>query len=312
MKKFLYLLVLIPILSGCANNSDEPIIMTTVKPLTDLTSMIVGDNFEVKSVYPKDSDAHHYELTAKNMRQIADSDMFIYISDSNNGFSADLSKSGEYKTKFVSVTQEQEFKDNVDSKLYTDESLLEDDEHNKNTEHEKEHISGDIMDPHVWVSPKKLMLISDVITKKVSELDPKNKEEYEANNQTVQEELTKYDLKYTEFAKKQKYPIIVAHDAYNYLNLDYGIESTSLYGLVHDDEPTASEIKDVVNMINDEKIPAIYVEQNDQQNKVVNQIAEETGVEVRTLNNMASESSTDDSSVYGLLEENLESLYILK
>ncbi len=315
MKKFLYLLVLIPFLSGCTNSSDEPTIMTTVKPLTDLTSEIVGDNFIVKSIYPNDSDAHHYELTAKNMSQIADSDMFIYISDSNNGFSADLQASGEYNTKFVSITQDQDFKANVDSSLYTDESLLED-EHEENStsdkSHEEEHIDGDIMDPHVWVSPKKLMLISNVITENVSKYDPEHKAEYEANNKAVQEKLAKYDKEYTEFAKEQKYPIIVSHDAYNYLNLDYGIKSTSLYGLVHDDEPTASEIKDIINMINKQNIPAIYVEQNDQNNKVIQQIADETGAQIRILNNMASQSSSDDSSVYGLLEANLEALSILK
>ncbi len=309
MRKIMYLLVLIPFLSGCTNNSDEPTIMTTVKPVTDITREIVGEHYNVQSVYPNDSDAHHYELTAKNMSQIADSDMFIYISDSNNGFSADLKASGEYNTKFESITNDSMFKDNVDSKLYTDENLLDDDH-----EHEKEekHVTGDIMDPHVWISPKKLMLMSNVITDSVSKLDPDNKAEYEANNKTVQEKLAKYDKKYQEFARAQKYPIIVAHEAYNYLNFDYGIESTSLYGLVHDDEPTANEIKDAINMINDKKIPAIYVEQNDENNKVVKQIADETNIEIRTLNNLASESSTDDSSTYGILEANLEALSILK
>ncbi len=300
-----YLLALIFILSGCSaqTTSTENTIYTTVSPITDITKAIVGDEYEVVSIYPEDSDPHHYELTAQDMTKITNSELFIYISDSNNGFSHDLKESGDYNTEFFSVTNAKEFVDNVDPSLYElDEDAVTQDEHGH------EQIEGEIVNPHVWVSPKMLILMTNVIADELIAHEPDNAELFKENANAYIEQLETFDKLYTELGEDQRYPIIVSHSAYNYLNTDYGIESQSLYGLVHEDEPTAQEIEAVIDLINQENIPAIYVEQNDENNKMVLEIANQTGVEVKVLNNM----STTSVDTLTALQDNLDALSVLK
>lgn len=307
MKKLLMLLVLV--LSGCTGQaqSSKPTVYTTVKPLKDISQAILGEDYQVKSVYPADSDPHHYELTAKDMAGIAESDLFIYISDGNNSFAHDLASSGEYKTEFLNITSNSEFVNSVDSSLY-DENLMPKEAEHDHDGHNHETYAGEILDPHIWVSPQKLMVIGDVLVDEFNEHYKVENDQFIKNYEIYKKELSSIDKEYQEFAKKQKYPIIVSHSAYNYLKYDYGIKSLPLYGIINEDEPTTKDIEATIDLINKEKIPAIFVEQNDLENKVIKQIAAETGVEIRTLNNM----STTNEKTLEALKDNLEALSILK
>ncbi len=324
MKKIIgSLLVMVLALSGCTNQAEtKQQIITTVKPLTDITKMIVGDNYEVSSVFPEDSDPHHFELTAKNMKDIADSKMFVYISDTNNSFSKDLKNSGDYNTTFLNVTNDPTFKDAVDPSLYGDSSEAHDHSHEGEEDHDHEseeahdheseeahdHESEEqvILNPHVWLSPKKLLIITDTIVENISELDPDNASTYEENGKKVTEKLEKLDQEYTEFAKTQKYPMIVAHDSAGYLESDYGIETVGIYDLTHESEPTAKEIEGYISDIKAKNIPVIYVEQNDLDNKLMKQISEESGAEIEAFNNLSTVGESGDT--FSILEDNLTAL----
>ncbi len=321
MKKKYILILFILMLSGCTNQGDstvqDRVIMTTVKPITDITQAIVGDNFKVQSVFPENSDPHHYELTAKTMQSVVDSEMFIYISDENNGFSRDLKESGNYNSIFLNITQDSAFKSAVKPSLYGDVDAVHthdesedehaDDEHNETPDENHEEV---ILNPHIWLSPKKLMLMTDIIVENVSKIDADNAELYRENGDEIIAKLSVLDEQYEEFAKEQKFPLIVTHDSVSYLTSDYGIDTIALYDLSHESEPTAKEIEGYITKINDEKIPAIFVEQNDQTNKLMQQIADYTDCELKVFNNL----STSDQSVDTLtiLEENLTALTILK
>lgn len=311
MRKLLILLFIF-VLTGCSTETESAkgTVYTTVAPLADLSKAILGEDYKVESVYPKDSDPHHYELTAQDMTNVANSDLFVYISDSNNSFTHDLKESGDYATEFFNLTSSSSFVEQVDPNLYNGELIISEEEHEEDEEdaHNHEVIDGEIIDPHVWVSPNKLLIIGDVLVDEYSEHFSEDAELFTSNWEAYSAKLSSLDQAYSNFANEQKYPIIVSHSAYNYLDYDYGIESVSLYGLVNEDEPTTKEIETVIKQINDSKIPAIYVEQNDLENRVIKQIAAETGVEVLTLNNM----STTSVDTLTALQDNIDALQILK
>ncbi len=305
------------ILTGCTNqdtpSGEKGVIMTSVKPITDITEAVVDGNFKVESVFPENSDPHHYELTAKTMQKIVDSEMFIYISDENNGFSRDLKASGNYNSTFLNITQDSIFKSRVTPSLYGDvkaaHSHDEEDEHEED-EHEEDEHEDVILNPHIWLSPKKLIVMTDVIVENVAKLDPDNAELYRKNGDEIIGQLQFLDKKYQDFATQQEYPLIVTHDSVSYLALDYGIETIALYDLSHESEPTSKEIEGYITKINYERIPAIFVEQNDQSNKLMQQISDYTGCELKVFNNLST--SSNDADTITILEKNLEELAILK
>ncbi|MBP2966834.1 zinc ABC transporter substrate-binding protein, partial [Acinetobacter baumannii] len=88
MKKKLWLtassLLLLVLLGACTNNTEPKIegekisIMTSFYPMYDFTKHIVGDLGEVEMLIPSGTEAHDYEPSAKDLKKIQDSDVFVY------------------------------------------------------------------------------------------------------------------------------------------------------------------------------------------------------------------------------------------
>lgn len=282
-------LILLMFLPAVGEQQEDRIeVYTTVYPFELLTQEIGQDKVMVSNLYPVDSDVHSYEITAQDAKDIVDSDLVIYISEEDDKDIYDLSQTDTDDTVYVDLATDDTFIQNLDD------DVLE---------------NGMLVNEHIWISPEKLMLVARVITDSLKEIDIQNSAYYEENYQSVIEKLSVIDEQYNSFASEQTKPLIITHDAYFYLAHDYGIDYSTLYGEHHDDEPSANKMISVVETIEQNNINSILVEQNDVNNTVMNEIAEQTGVQVEVINNMSSASSMEqfkEMDIYQLLEYNLE------
>ena len=305
MKNKIYVvLVMLFILTGCQHDKNDNIITikSTVGPLTQIVKLVGGEKVDVQSVYPDGVDPHSYEISGNNLLSISNADLVFYISDNYETWVKALDEQNASETKFINITEHTNFKKNVDNILYSSDkesSIEESDNHNHQT-------TGGIIDPHVWISPSKLMIISTIVTEELCEYDTTNCDTYRNNSQELLNELSIIDKEYESLEKTFDKTIIVAHDAYSYLETDYGFKIKSMYGKSHDDEPTASDIKETIDLINKTNISKIYTEQNDENNDVINQISIETGADILTLNNLSTISKDIDFLLE--LKNNLEIL----
>ena len=81
IKKGFLLLLAIFLTTGCSLTKDsleDATIYTTVYPIGYLTEFLYSDYAEVDSIYPNGADVSNYELTEKQLREYAKSDLFIY------------------------------------------------------------------------------------------------------------------------------------------------------------------------------------------------------------------------------------------
>ena len=81
IKKGFLLLLAIFLTTGCSLTKDsleDATIYTTVYPIGYLTEFLYSDYAEVDSIYPNGADVLNYELTEKQLREYAKSDLFIY------------------------------------------------------------------------------------------------------------------------------------------------------------------------------------------------------------------------------------------
>ena len=86
MKKLFLLLIAIFLTTGCSfvkDNLENATIYTTVYPLEYLVNTLYGDYAEVSSIYPQDIDVDTYKLTAKQNKEYAKGDLFVYNGLSN-------------------------------------------------------------------------------------------------------------------------------------------------------------------------------------------------------------------------------------
>ena len=81
IKKGFLLILAIFLTTGCSLTKDsleDATIYTTVYPIKYLTEFLYSDYAEVDSIYPNGADVPNYELTEKQLREYAKSDLFIY------------------------------------------------------------------------------------------------------------------------------------------------------------------------------------------------------------------------------------------
>lgn len=81
IKKGFLLVLAIFLTTGCSLTKDsleDATIYTTVYPIEYLTEFLYSDYAEVDSIYPNGADVSNYELTEKQLREYAKSDLFIY------------------------------------------------------------------------------------------------------------------------------------------------------------------------------------------------------------------------------------------
>ena len=81
IKKGFLLILAIFLTTGCSltkDNLEDATIYTTVYPIKYLTEFLYSDYAEVDSIYPNGADVPNYELTEKQLREYAKSDLFIY------------------------------------------------------------------------------------------------------------------------------------------------------------------------------------------------------------------------------------------
>ncbi len=81
IKKFFLLGLSCFLLTGCSltkDNLEDATINTTVYPIEYLTEFLYSDYATIESIYPNGADVASYELTEKQLKEYADSDLFIY------------------------------------------------------------------------------------------------------------------------------------------------------------------------------------------------------------------------------------------
>lgn len=136
-------------------------------------------------------------------------------------------------------------------------------------------------DPHTFVSPKTMIKIVNKI-KDTLILNFKNDAEIITKNyESYIKDLTSLDNEYTEFFSNYNNTLVVSHEAYNYFARDYKIDVKSVLG-IHEEEPTAKEITQIEEFLKENNITRIYGAYFEE-NEIVNKIAKDLNIKVKTL-----------------------------
>lgn len=288
MKKISLILVLILLLTGCKAgekpNDDEEKLMvsTSFYPLYFLTNEIGGQNIDLSIVIPAGAEAHDYEPSIKQLKEIEKTDLFIY-----NG------------AGFESWTD----------KLL--ETLLDEDQTIEASE-EIELIKIDkVADPHIWLDPTNMDSIAERIKERLIDLDEENKEEYEENYQQLSNKLKKIDKEYSQtLENKKRDTILVSHAAFGYMAERYGFNQISVLGINPEHEPSPGTIADIIEIAREENFNYIFLETLTSP-KTVEVIAKEAGLETLILNpigGLTKEEEKEGEDYISIMEKNLKNL----
>ncbi len=288
------------VLSGCANSGEKPVgrsvkIYTSFYPMYFLASEIAGDKASVVPMVPAGAEPHDWEPTPKMAVELSEADMLIY-----NGAGMEpwidkiLPNIDRGKTKIVDASEGIE--------------LLKSQEHIE--EEEEGHVHG-IYDPHLWVSPFRLIQQSQNIYRALAEVDPENSEFYRKNKAELDSKLVKLDKDIREASKIfNNNVIVVSHEAFGYFANDYGFKQIAIRGVNPQEEPSPSKMAELVRECRDNKVKYVFFEKLTSP-KLSETLAREVGAGTLVLNDAAGLSEEDIKSgkdYITVMYENLENL----
>lgn len=271
------LIILIPLLCvGCGSNDNaSTTIYTSFAPVKELVSNIIGDKYDIESIVPPGTEAHEYELTAKQLAALTDSKA-VFV----NGLGFE---------HWVSSLPEE-----VSNKTYAVSKNI-----------EKIRVMENTIDPHIWLDPNNAINEMEYITTVMSSLDD--------NDEYYQENLNKYKTSFTELDKKLKEKadtftqknIVVSHAAFGYMCDRYGLNQIYINGISADEEPTTKALTEIIDKVNTLGITTIFTEELIS-SEIAEKIASECNVKVEQLKTM--EEIEDEEDYVSIMEENFEKL----
>lgn len=289
-----------------ANTDGVNTIYTTVYPLQFLAEQIGGKYVNVQSVYPPGSNEHTFEPSQKDMIEMSDADLLLYIGFNLEGF---INKSKSiFEKEGVKVIPVGENSVSNHEKEHKEDLTYESD----HEEHDEDdgHNHGDI-DPHIWLDPELMIHIAQEVKKELIVLNPEKEEYFEKNSATVTTKLEELDKKFKDTVDKSKNKeIIVSHSAYGYWEKRYGIEQIAVTGMANSSEPSQKELQKMMKIAKENDIKYVLFEQN-VDSKLTEIIQKEIGAESLTLNNLSvltNQNIKDKEDYFSLMEANIATL----
>ncbi len=299
MKRILSLgLILLFLLCGCkkAENSTKPKaaekgkiqVVTTIFPPYDFLRELAGDSAEITMLLPPGSESHNYEPSLSDLSAISKCDVFVYVGGEIDPW-AETALAGSYNKGRRAI----KLLDLVDTK--------------------HTHGGETQTDEHIWTSPRLVMEIVKKLADTLAEVDPENSAVYNGNKTDYIDKLVKLHGDFQRVAESGRNKTLVFADRFPFHHFceSYSLECVSaLPGCSSDTEPTLTAVKNLIESVKKNKIPAVlYTETAD--GEIAKRVMDATGCSKRlfhSCHSLTSDELENGESYISLMEQNLKVL----
>jgi len=236
------------------NNAPALKVVTTFSVLADMVHQIGGKHVNVHTLVDWDEDAHVFQPSPDDVKQIADANLLVLNGLGFEGWLARLLSAAEYTGPSVEASK------GIDLIRISADLDTHDHEHSHDHGHES---NTNVYDPHAWHSLKAALVYLENISHALIDIDPKNASDYSRNLMLYSEKLKTLDetiLSQISKIADEKRRMVVPHNAFAYLARDYDLHIHSLQGVSTDSEASAADLAKIVRLIRSLKIKAIFTE----------------------------------------------------
>lgn len=275
MKK-LFILLTTFILTSCTapqnlSESEDVQVLTTIPPLYSLTKQLTQNTpTQVANLVPAGTSVHTFQLKPSDAKNIANADLIIinglelehFLEDAFEGTEGEIIDT----SKGINLIENEHEDHDVEES--DDEGLEEhgignteyEDDHDVEESDEDGHHHG-AHDPHIWLNPNNAVIQATTIANVLIKKDPSRSKIYLDNLQNLKTQLLELDGDIQERIRNlQVDNYIVFHNAYSYFEKQYNIAPSASIEEFPGDEPSAQYVKNVISIIKDEDVKAIFTE----------------------------------------------------
>lgn len=229
--------------TGCNSNekaeeasqeiNKKPIIAVTIVPEQTFVKAVCGDLADVITMVPPGNSPENYEPSPKEMEKFSKASLYFTIGVPTEEANI-LPKVGNVKAIFLQDEVDSDYKDRT--------------------------FASGGRDPHIWLSPKRVKVMIEVIAREMCKLDEANKDIYTKNAETYIKQLDELDKQISlalDNIKSKKF--IVYHPAFGYFADDYGFQ---MYALEQDGKEAAPQhLQEMIDLAKEENIKVIFYQE---------------------------------------------------
>lgn len=264
MRKILGLFTVFILMISCGDKikSNKPIVAVSIAPLAYIIDQIADSTVDILVTVPETTSPETYELSAKQMAQIADAQFYFAIGLID--FEQQLQKkigSVAPNTTYVNLSEGIDLLDGTCG---------------------HDHSSGDghdhLIDPHIWLSPRLIKTMATKVTELLSQKNRDLSELYSNNLVKLIRSLDSLDASLvSKFAKLDNKSFAIVHPSLTYFARDYGLNQVSIE--VDGKEPSVLKTKQVIDNLQNKGVKKILYSRQSP-NAAAKQIASQIDAEI--------------------------------
>ncbi|QBI19495.1 zinc ABC transporter substrate-binding protein [Egibacter rhizosphaerae] len=296
-----------------ADDADEQaddgglLVVSSVAPIAEPIERVLGDRGEVATLVPDGADSHTYEPSPSDVAPLSEADAFIGNGLGLNDASVDLAEAnlpddaplvllGDEALEADDLSHEHwhdhdnghthdeddgHTHDEDDGHTHDDDNGHTHDDDNGHTHDDDGHAHDEdgAPNPHVWTSVPNVTAYVESTAEELADLDPDGADVYQENAANYTEQLDALHeaiADSVETVPDGQRRLVVYHDAWSYFGEEYGLEVTAAVQPGDFSEPSASDVRDIIDQIQAEDVPALFGSEEFPAD-VVSTIADETG-----------------------------------
>jgi zinc transport system substrate-binding protein len=295
-------LVILFATSGCTTTDgtgdrEGMVVAVTIPPQAEMVREIGGDLVDVFVMMPPGSDPHTYEPGPALVERAARADLYITL---GTGLFP-IEDSLVLRLKAVSPDLIV-----VDSSkgiiLLRDHNEIDNRDRSSDSEYLKpESLSGESPDPHIWLSLRNAVIMSENTRDAMIDADPDHEKEYRENCERYTARLRDLDQSINDtFSRNNPGIILVTHPAWEYFARDYHLEMVAIEK--NGKEPTAKDIETLITLARSRDIRVVFSEAQES-SRQAETIAREIGGTVRVIDPLAADYLANLERVAGAFRE---------
>lgn len=263
----------------------------------DFARAITGDASNIRMLLKPGAEAHDYEPSPQDIKNIIEADFFIYTGGESDEWVEDMLRDNNIdQAKTIKMMDFVELKtEEVVEGMETEEG---------ETEEEGEY------DEHIWTSPVNAIRIIEAMRDRFVAKNAQKEGEYTANAQKYIDSLNEIDKEFRAVVKNTKRKELVFGDRFpfRYFVDEYGLEYSAAFpGCSDQTEASSSTIAYLVNKVKNDQLPVVLkIELTS--GSLAQAIADETGAKILTLNaaHNISQADFDSGKTYAdIMRENI-------
>lgn len=217
---------------------EKPRVVVTILPQAEFIEKIAGDKVSITTMVPPGASPHTYEPRPSQMIEVAEAEMFAKVGTGLDFELVWMPKIIETNPNILIVNSSEGI------------HLIE------MGAHDNEYPLGG-KDPHVWLSPKKAIIMVENLYEGLVKIDPDNKEYYTKNKDVYINSLKELDSTIMQtFSGLKTKKFMVYHDSWGYLAYDYGLEQIPIQK--EGKEPTPEGIATLIDQARENNITIIF------------------------------------------------------